>query len=244
MRAPAERVANVVRHACILRCVAEQSALYRGDRKAGKVRELGREPQRRPKRMSAVRSHQCQPTRRPFAAERHYHLTSVVLLMSAGSLQFRGLRSLARFDIAQALPIRRPRKDHARILIETGETLDPVLAGVMPHAATKRAQWKMAPQLRKHELALMREPGARTAGTLLEGLRGLNRVQVKTHLLASFNSLDVSSRSLLGAPAARRAQRRVGVHASHRPALRPCIDRPIVLPTILAREWVRGASAP
>ena len=43
-------------------------------------------------------------------------------------IELGGLRSQARLDIAQALPVGQLRKGHAQILIETREALDLVLA--------------------------------------------------------------------------------------------------------------------
>ena len=61
----------------------------------------------------------------------------------------------ARIDISQALSEGQLRESHAQILIETREAFDLVLPGVTCHAPAERRQWKMAHQLRKHELALM-----------------------------------------------------------------------------------------
>ena len=84
-------------------------------------------------------------------------------------IELGGLRSQARLNIAQALPVRQLRKGHAQVLIQTREALDLVLAGVVRDTATKRAEREMAHQLRKNELALMhratprREPRPRCA---------------------------------------------------------------------------------
>lgn len=84
-------------------------------------------------------------------------------------IELGGLGSQARLNIAQTLSIRQLRKRHAQVLIETREALDLVLAAVVRHTAAKRAERKMAHQLRKDELALMhratprREPRPRCA---------------------------------------------------------------------------------
>jgi hypothetical protein len=82
-------------------------------------------------------------------------------------IELGGLGAQALLNIAQALPIRQLRKGHERVLIETGESLDHVLADVMRHAAAESGVRQMAHQLQtRADLDASSHSAARTAVTV------------------------------------------------------------------------------
>jgi hypothetical protein len=63
------------------------------------------------------------------------------------------LHTQTRFDVAQALAIGQLREGHAKVLVETRESLDLVLARIAHNGSVKRVQRQMLHHLREHELA-------------------------------------------------------------------------------------------
>jgi hypothetical protein len=117
------------------------------------------------------KSSTCQRQQYRSAMLRAGNVNWLVRKMSRLSVLLRGLRSQARLDVAQTLPVCQLCKGHAQKLIEAGEGLHLLIVGVLRHTATEGAERKMAHQLREDELALMhratprREPQARCANT-------------------------------------------------------------------------------
>lgn len=63
------------------------------------------------------------------------------------------LRSQARLDVAQTLPVRQLGEGQAQKLFQAGKILDLVFAGVERHAPAKSGERQMLGQLRKNQLA-------------------------------------------------------------------------------------------
>ena len=94
------------------------------------------------------------------------------------------LRTQARFDVAQTLPISQLCEGHAQKLVQAGEPLDLVLALIPGHAATKRGQRQMLHQLREHQLAMIHRssPRSRTSQGHRTRARSSNRDQTISSL--------------------------------------------------------------
>ena len=66
-----------------------------------------------------------------------------------------GLRTQVDFDVAQRLSVGQLGESHGKELVQTGEVFDFVLALVIGHTVTKRAQRQIEHELREYELALV-----------------------------------------------------------------------------------------
>src|ERR1019366_7025965 len=95
------------------------------------------------------------------------------------------LRSEAGLDVAQALAVRQLRESQAKKLLETGETLDLVLAAVNAHAATKRRERQVARQLCENRLARMhgKRPRTQSSQGRTGARRSRNRDQKKSRVI-------------------------------------------------------------
>ncbi len=99
------------------------------------------------------------------------------------------LRSQVDLDVAQRLSIRQLGEGHCEELVQAREVLDLVLATVVGHTASKRAQWQIEHELRKNELALVHGSlGRKPAKSPQSDFRRSNRDQTQAPISPS-NSL-------------------------------------------------------
>ena len=97
-----------------------------------------------------------------------------------------GLGTQVDFDVAQGLPIGQLGESHRKELVQAREVLYLVLASVVGHTASKRAQGQIEHELRKYELALVHDGfGRKPAKNRQSAFRRSNRDQTQTLNLTS-----------------------------------------------------------